>query len=186
MPPFFITKVAVSRQNSFHLSGQTSPNMSAPTAKASKDRLVIAVDLGTTFSGVAYAFNVEGKKADVTPIQDWPGKLIYSFPLRPPLCYCPVTLPLVTSSLRLSPIQNFSKHGRCEASSSGRFFCAPLVEGLSLGENLAFAGCSMGRRPTERSSMGSFQWNKILDITLGHDCHEMLPCAFGKHAPIHH
>lgn len=47
--------------------------MSAPITKVSDDRLIISVDFGTTFSGVAYAFNVPGKKADITPIQDWPG-----------------------------------------------------------------------------------------------------------------
>lgn len=48
--------------------------MSLPAIKLPDDRLVIALDFGTTFSGVAYAFNVPGKKADPTPIEDWPGK----------------------------------------------------------------------------------------------------------------
>lgn len=48
--------------------------MSAPPIKLPDDRLVIAVDFGTTYSGVAYAFNVPGKEADVVSIQDWPGE----------------------------------------------------------------------------------------------------------------
>ncbi|KUI61322.1 hypothetical protein VP1G_08476 [Cytospora mali] len=47
--------------------------MAAPTTDLADDRLVIALDFGTTFSGVAYAFNVPGKKADVVSIMDWPG-----------------------------------------------------------------------------------------------------------------
>lgn len=47
--------------------------MSVPISKLPDDRLVIALDFGTTYSGVAYAFNVPGKKADITSIQDWPG-----------------------------------------------------------------------------------------------------------------
>lgn len=53
--------------------------MLSPTLKLPDDRLVIAVDFGTTYSGVAYAFNVPGKKADVTSILDWPGESV-SFP----------------------------------------------------------------------------------------------------------
>ncbi|KAJ4422617.1 hypothetical protein N0V82_002736 [Gnomoniopsis sp. IMI 355080] len=47
---------------------------SAPNVALADDRIVIAVDFGTTFSGVAYAFNpVSGKEPDVVPILDWPG-----------------------------------------------------------------------------------------------------------------
>lgn len=49
--------------------------MSAPITDLADDRLVIALDFGTTFSGVAYAFNTPGKKADIVPIEEWPGKL---------------------------------------------------------------------------------------------------------------
>ncbi|KAF2970535.1 hypothetical protein GQX73_g3058 [Xylaria multiplex] len=38
-----------------------------------EDRLVIALDFGTTYSGIAYAFNTPGKKAEANPIVDWPG-----------------------------------------------------------------------------------------------------------------
>lgn len=51
--------------------------MSAPITDLADDRLVISLDFGTTFSGVAYAFNVPGKKADIVPIQEWPGELDY-------------------------------------------------------------------------------------------------------------
>ncbi|KAI0542677.1 actin-like ATPase domain-containing protein [Xylaria digitata] len=38
-----------------------------------EDRVVIALDFGTTYSGIAYAFSIPGKKAEVYPIIDWPG-----------------------------------------------------------------------------------------------------------------
>ncbi|ROV88754.1 hypothetical protein VMCG_10060 [Cytospora schulzeri] len=47
--------------------------MVTPIAYLADDRLVISLDFGTTFSGVAYAFNIPGKKADVVSILDWPG-----------------------------------------------------------------------------------------------------------------
>jgi hypothetical protein len=46
----------------------------APTSFESEDRLVIALDFGTTFSGVAYAFANPQKKPDLISIMDWPGK----------------------------------------------------------------------------------------------------------------
>ncbi|KAI1417493.1 actin-like ATPase domain-containing protein [Hypoxylon sp. FL1857] len=42
-------------------------------ASDSDDRIIIALDFGTTFSGIAYAFNNPGKKTEVVPILDWPG-----------------------------------------------------------------------------------------------------------------
>ncbi|OTA60000.1 actin-like ATPase domain-containing protein [Hypoxylon sp. EC38] len=42
-------------------------------ASESDDRIIIALDFGTTFSGIAYAFNSPGKKPEVNPILDWPG-----------------------------------------------------------------------------------------------------------------
>ncbi|OTA93248.1 hypothetical protein M434DRAFT_11786 [Hypoxylon sp. CO27-5] len=42
-------------------------------ASESDDRIIIALDFGTTFSGIAYAFNSPGKKPEVSPILDWPG-----------------------------------------------------------------------------------------------------------------
>lgn len=48
--------------------------MSAPITDLADDRLVISLDFGTTFSGVAYAFNTPGKKADIVPINEWPGE----------------------------------------------------------------------------------------------------------------
>lgn len=50
--------------------------MTGPTTDLADDRLVISLDFGTTYSGVAYAFNIPGKKADVVSILDWPGKSI--------------------------------------------------------------------------------------------------------------
>lgn len=51
----------------------------AQTVRRSDDRIVIAVDFGTTFSGVAYAFNSPGKKPEVVSILDWPGKFKMEF-----------------------------------------------------------------------------------------------------------
>ncbi|KAI1143759.1 actin-like ATPase domain-containing protein [Hypoxylon sp. FL0543] len=42
-------------------------------ASESDDRIIIALDFGTTFSGIAYAFCNPGKKPEVNPILDWPG-----------------------------------------------------------------------------------------------------------------
>lgn len=41
----------------------------------SDDQLVIALDFGTTFSGIAYAFPNDDKP-DIIPIHDWPGKTL--------------------------------------------------------------------------------------------------------------
>lgn len=49
--------------------------MSPPITDLADDRLVISLDFGTTFSGVAYAFNTPGKKADIVAIHEWPGEL---------------------------------------------------------------------------------------------------------------
>ena len=38
----------------------------------SDDQLVVALDFGTTFSGIAYAF-ANAEKPDVVSIMDWPG-----------------------------------------------------------------------------------------------------------------
>lgn len=61
----------------------------AQAVSSSDDRIVIAVDFGTTFSGVAYAFNSPGKKPEVVSILDWPGELL-PFPL-PSLTYLAAT-----------------------------------------------------------------------------------------------
>lgn len=53
-------------------SSDTVPAKALP--KVADDRIIIAVDFGTTFSGVAYAFNVPGKTPDVVSIMDWPGE----------------------------------------------------------------------------------------------------------------
>ncbi|KAI0452962.1 actin-like ATPase domain-containing protein [Xylaria acuta] len=45
---------------------------SALSAEA-EDQVVIALDFGTTYSGIAYAFSNPGKKTEVVSIVDWPG-----------------------------------------------------------------------------------------------------------------
>ncbi|CAN8104679.1 unnamed protein product [Discula destructiva] len=47
--------------------------MAPSRGKGADDHIVIAVDFGTTFSGVAWAFNSPGKKPEVVSIMDWPG-----------------------------------------------------------------------------------------------------------------
>lgn len=42
----------------------------------SEDQIVIALDFGTTFSGIAYAF-AKGGKPDLVSVMDWPGKKFY-------------------------------------------------------------------------------------------------------------
>lgn len=39
----------------------------------SEDQIVIALDFGTTFSGIAYAFAKGGGKPDLVSVLDWPG-----------------------------------------------------------------------------------------------------------------
>lgn len=51
----------------------SASSMPPASSSSSDDRIVIAVDFGTTFSGVAYAFNSPGKKPEVVSILDWPG-----------------------------------------------------------------------------------------------------------------
>lgn len=41
----------------------------------SKHQIIIALDFGTTFSGMAYALSNPDKKSEVVPILDWPGKI---------------------------------------------------------------------------------------------------------------
>ncbi|KAL2276398.1 hypothetical protein FJTKL_00935 [Diaporthe vaccinii] len=59
--------------------------MPAPMTHSKENGLVISLDFGTTFSGVAYAFNIPGKKADVVAIQEWPGLDGYRQPKVPTL-----------------------------------------------------------------------------------------------------
>lgn len=53
--------------------------MSDPTVPIADDRLIVALDFGTTFSGVAYVYNIPGKKPDVVPVLEWPGEPTFSF-----------------------------------------------------------------------------------------------------------
>ncbi|KAM5370925.1 hypothetical protein ACJZ2D_008238 [Fusarium nematophilum] len=54
-----------------------------------EDRLVIALDFGTTFSGIAYSFCSPGKKPEVVPIVDWPGVKLLLDPDQPKPMYLP-------------------------------------------------------------------------------------------------
>jgi hypothetical protein len=40
----------------------------------SEDQLVVALDFGTTFSGIAYGF-ANDQNPEVISIMDWPGKI---------------------------------------------------------------------------------------------------------------
>jgi hypothetical protein len=58
-----------------HLANSLSRLMGeVSTTFESEDRLVIALDFGTTFSGIAYAFANPQQKSQVVSIMDWPGK----------------------------------------------------------------------------------------------------------------
>ncbi|KAL9607109.1 MAG: hypothetical protein Q9167_007949 [Letrouitia subvulpina] len=50
-------------------------------------QLVIALDFGTTFSGIAYGFT-QSSQSDPTSVQDWPGTEGWQFPKTPTIfCY---------------------------------------------------------------------------------------------------
>ena len=49
-----------------------------PSVYESDDQLVVALDFGTTFSGIAYAFANE-RKPEIVSIMDWPGMISSSF-----------------------------------------------------------------------------------------------------------
>ncbi|KAH8657095.1 hypothetical protein BGZ60DRAFT_507739 [Tricladium varicosporioides] len=50
----------------------------------SQDQLIIALDFGTTYSGIAYAFSNGEDKADVVSIMEWPGQ-VFRQPKTPTL-----------------------------------------------------------------------------------------------------
>jgi hypothetical protein len=54
-----------------HASG-SSGSSGEKIAYESEDQLVVALDFGTTFSGIAYAFKND-EKPDIISIMDWPG-----------------------------------------------------------------------------------------------------------------
>ncbi|TVY38304.1 Heat shock 70 kDa protein 12B [Lachnellula occidentalis] len=54
------------------------------TAYESEDQLIVALDFGTTFSGIAYAF-ANGDKPEVVSIMDWPGLEGFKQPKIPTL-----------------------------------------------------------------------------------------------------
>ncbi|KAI1144855.1 actin-like ATPase domain-containing protein [Nemania diffusa] len=54
-------------------SGALTPISGASNPDEAQDRVVIALDFGTTYSGIAYAFSNPGRKAEVVSIVDWPG-----------------------------------------------------------------------------------------------------------------
>jgi len=47
----------------------------------SEDQLVVALDFGTTFSGIAYAF-ANDLKPEIISIVDWPGEFCRGFDMR--------------------------------------------------------------------------------------------------------
>lgn len=47
----------------------------------SEDQLIIGLDFGTTFSGIAYAFT-KSSKPDLVSILDWPGTCLGSMPIK--------------------------------------------------------------------------------------------------------
>ncbi|TVY30987.1 Heat shock 70 kDa protein [Lachnellula hyalina] len=55
-------------------TGKKEPQVvvNRPKVYESEDKLVIGLDFGTTFSGIAYAFSNE-RKPDLVSIMDWPG-----------------------------------------------------------------------------------------------------------------
>ncbi|KAM3079042.1 hypothetical protein ACMFMF_003971 [Clarireedia jacksonii] len=54
----------------------------------SDDQLVIALDFGTTFSGIAYAF-AKGGKPDLVSVMDWPGLALKQPKIPTVICYDP-------------------------------------------------------------------------------------------------
>ncbi|TVY34329.1 Heat shock 70 kDa protein 12B [Lachnellula subtilissima] len=54
------------------------------TSYESEDQLIVALDFGTTFSGIAYAF-ANGDKPEVVSIMDWPGLEGFKQPKIPTL-----------------------------------------------------------------------------------------------------
>lgn len=52
-------------------------DVSGLSRSQSKDQIVIALDFGTTFSGIAYAFKKEDKP-DVVSVLDWQGMSLRS------------------------------------------------------------------------------------------------------------
>jgi hypothetical protein len=51
--------------------------LNGPTSWESEEKLIIALDFGTTFSGIAYCF-ANQREAKVVAIVDWPGERHFS------------------------------------------------------------------------------------------------------------
>ncbi|KAF5688118.1 Hsp70 chaperone protein [Fusarium denticulatum] len=67
----FARPTRTSMNNTFNVQDVSSN--SATPAPDTKDRIIIALDFGTTYSGVAYCFCNSSGKPDVIPIVDWLG-----------------------------------------------------------------------------------------------------------------
>ncbi|KAL5615867.1 hypothetical protein FOBRF1_004615 [Fusarium oxysporum] len=67
----FTRSTRYSVDNPFAVQNLTSG--SATTTPDTKDRIIIALDFGTTYSGVAYCFCNSSEKPDVKPVVDWLG-----------------------------------------------------------------------------------------------------------------
>lgn len=53
-------------------SGDRVPNNNEPLIYDAQDKVIIALDFGTTFSGIAFSF-ASSEDSRVTSILDWPG-----------------------------------------------------------------------------------------------------------------
>ncbi|TGO63683.1 hypothetical protein BCON_0011g00230 [Botryotinia convoluta] len=58
------------------------------TVNEAEDQIVIALDFGTTFSGIAYAF-AKGGKPDLVSVMDWPGTSFKQPKIPTVICYDP-------------------------------------------------------------------------------------------------
>lgn len=81
--------------------------MSDPITDLADDRLVISLDFGTTFSGVAYAFNTPGKKADIVAIKEWPGELYSPSSLENPLFFTHFSSMVILQALGRDPTRGY-------------------------------------------------------------------------------
>lgn len=71
--------------------------MSEPIAHLADDRLTVSLDFGTTFSGVAYVYNIPDKKPDVVAILEWPGERF------PPIKVMIVTISSIRNGTCINP-----------------------------------------------------------------------------------
>ncbi|TVY90525.1 Heat shock 70 kDa protein 12B, partial [Lachnellula willkommii] len=83
----FVHKAGLLSKQDFSMSDQfeqETDRYGMTTVYQSDDQLVVALDFGTTYSGIAYAF-ANGSKPTVISIEDWPGLEGYQQPKVPTL-----------------------------------------------------------------------------------------------------